>query len=405
MRLTMKERKKAAAIVAPRYQSVCKKQRGIILGEFIKLTGYGRCYASYVLRMHGKKQWVGKQKRIIADSRKSARRKKQRVYDEAVTEPLKKVWYIMDCICGKRLASVLKEVIPRLERYGELTIEPEVRKKLFMISPATIDRSLAGERRKQTIKGRSNTKPGTLLKNQIPIRTFSEWDEQMPGFTEVDLVGHDGGDPRGEFIQTLDVTDVCTTWTETEAVRNKAQKWVFDALKDIRERMPFPLLGIDSDSGGEFINNHLYEYCQEKRITFTRSRSYRKNDNCFVEQKNYSVVRRAVGYLRYDTLEELSILNELYRHLRLYTNFFQPTMKLKEKTRIGSKVIKKYDKPMTPYKRVLQSPFISDKDKENLKKQYLKLNPAEMKRKITRLQQKLMQYASLKETIRRKKAA
>ena len=311
----------------------------------------------------------------------------------------------MDCICGKRLAAILKEVVPRLERYREIRIEAEVREKLLSISPATIDRLLAGERRKQTIKGRSNTKPGTLLKHQIPIRTFSDWDEHKPGFTEIDLVGHDGGDAHGEFIQTLDVTDIRTTWTETEAVRNKAQKWVFDALKDIRQRRPFPLQGIDSDSGAEFINHHLFRYCQQESITFTRSRSYRKNDNCFVEQKNYSVVRRAVGYLRYDTEEELQTLNEIYRHLRLYTNFFQPTMKLREKTRTGSKVTKKYDKPRTPYRRALASLHVSWANKALLKKQYVKLNPAALKRLITRLQQKLLRLASMKERIRKQDAA
>jgi hypothetical protein len=302
----------------------------------------------------------------------------------------------MDCICGKRLQPILAEVTRKLERFREITVDEHVRQKLRTISPATIDRLLEGERRKQTIKGRSNTKPGTLLRNQIPIRTFSEWDDLRPGFVEIDLVGHDGGDAKGEFVQTLDITDVCTTWTETEAVRNKAQQWVFDALKDIRQRLPFPLLGIDSDSGGEFINHHLYRYCQTEQITFTRTRSYRKNDNCFVEQKNYSIVRRAVGYLRYDTAEELRTLNELYRHLRLYTNFFQPTMKLKEKTRIGSRITKKYDKPITPYRRILASPHVSADNKDTLKKQYAKLNPANLKRQITRLQQKLLRMASSK---------
>lgn len=405
MRLTMQERKKATAIVAPRYQRARKKERGTILTEFIELMGYSRCYASYVLRSHGKKIRVNARQVLIGDIRKSLRRKRARIYDSDVADVLKKVWYIMDCICGKRLAAILKEVVPRLERYREIRIEAEVREKLLSISPATIDRLLAGERRKQTIKGRSNTKPGTLLKHQIPIRTFSQWDEHKPGFTEIDLVGHDGGDAHGEFIQTLDVTDIRTTWTETEAVRNKAQKWVFDALKDIRERMPFPLQGIDSDSGAEFINHHLYRYCQQESITFTRSRSYRKNDNCFVEQKNYSVVRRAVGYLRYDTEEELQTLNELYRHLRLYTNFFQPTMKLMQKTRTGSKVTKKYDKPQTPYRRVLASPHVSLADKACLKKQYVKLNPAALKRLITRLQQKLLRLASMKQRIRKQDAA
>jgi hypothetical protein len=261
---------------------------------------------------------------------------------------------------------------------------------------------LAKERKRHQIKGRANTKPGTLLKHQIPIRTFSEWNEKRPGFVEIDLVGHDGGDGHGDFVQTLDVTDVCTTWTETEAVRNKAQQWVFDALMDIRQRMPFPLLGIDSDSGGEFINNHLFRYCKQEKITFTRSRSYRKNDSCFVEQKNYSIVRRAVGYLRYDTEKELRTLHELYRFLRLYTNFFQPTMKLIEKTRIGSRVTKKYDTPLTPYRRVLACPDVTAQDKQKLKVQYAKLNPAHLKREIKKLQQRLL---DIKKSKKKKTAA
>jgi hypothetical protein len=389
MRLTVKERKKATAITAPRYQKARKKDKSVILNEFIELTGYDRRYASYALRSHGKKVRINKTTVLQGDVRKSITRKKPKVYDATVEDALKKIWYIMDCICGKRLAPVLREIVMRLERFREIKLSDDVRQKLFRISAASIDRLLARERKRYQIKGRSNTKPGTLLKNQIPIRTFSDWNENKPGFVEIDLVGHDGGNGSGDFAQTLDVTDVCTTWTETEAVRNKAQIWVFDALMDIRQRMPFPLLGIDSDSGGEFINDHLFRYCQQERITFTRSRSGRKNDSCFVEQKNYSVVRRAVGYLRYDTEEELRTLNELYRYLRLYTNFFQPTMKLIEKTRIGSKVTKKYDKALTPYRRVLACPDVSAQDKQKLKMQYSKLNPAHLKREIKKLQQKL----------------
>jgi hypothetical protein len=405
MRLTMKEKKKATAILAPRYKKARKKDKGQMLDEFVSLTGYRRSYASYVLSTQGKRKRVGRNTVMHADVRKRNHRKKTKQYGEEVKKPLIKIWYIMDCICGKRLAPVLGSVIRKLQQFRELTLDETVRDKLLSISPATIDRLLAGERRKQTIKGRSNTKPGTLLRNQIPVRTFSQWDEQRPGFAEIDLVGHDGGEVKGEFMQTLDVTDVCTTWTETEAVRNKAQKWVFDALKDIRQRLPFPLVGIDSDSGAEFINHHLFRYCQEKGITFTRTRSYRKNDNCFVEQKNYSVVRRAVGYLRYDTKEELRTLNELYRYLRLYTNFFQPSMKLIEKTRVGSKVTKKYDIPKTPYQRVLKSQHISEGSKKDLKKQYKTLNPALLKRQITRLQQKLLRLASLKQSKRKQHAA
>jgi hypothetical protein len=405
MRLTMTERKKATAIVAARYQKARKREKGVILDEFTKLTGYGRRYASYVLRSHGKKVRINKSYVIQGDIRKTAKRKKPKVYDSAVEEALKKIWYIMDCICGKRLAPVLREVVRRLERFREIRLSDDIRQKLFRISPASIDRLLAKERRRHQIKGRGNTKPGTLLKHQIPIRTFSDWNEQKPGFVEIDLVGHDGGDNHGEFAQTLDVTDICTTWTETEAVRNKAQKWVFDALKDIRQRMPFPLLGIDSDSGGEFINDQLFRYCQEEKITFTRSRPYRKNDSCFVEQKNYSIVRRAVGYLRHDSEEELFTLNELYRRLRLYTNFFQPTMKLIEKTRIGSKVIKKYDKPLTPYRRVLACHDAAEEDKQALRKLYAKLNPAQLKRQITRLQQRLYTLNTQKQLPKKKVAA
>ena len=228
---------------------------------------------------------------------------------------------------------MLKEMLAILQRHKEIKVTREIKKKLLRISASTIDRILKPERKKYELKGRSLTKPGTLLKHQIPIRTFSEWDEQRPGFVEIDLVGHEGGNPRGDFIQTLNVTDVCTGWTEMQAVKNKAQIWVFEALKDIRGKLPFDLLGIDSDNGGEFINDHLVRFCHEERINFTRSRSYRKNDNCFIEQKNYTIVRRYVGYARYDTEIAQKLLNELYGYLRLYVNFFQPVMKLIQKTR------------------------------------------------------------------------
>jgi hypothetical protein len=295
MRLTMTERKKATAVVAIRYQKARKKEKGVILDEFTQLTGYGRRYASYVLRCNGRKVRINKSYVIQGDIRRTAKRKKPKVYDSAVEEALKKIWYIMDCICGKRLAPVLREIVRRLERFREIRLSEDVRKKLYRISAASIDRLLSKERRRHQIKSRGNTKPGTLLKNQIPIRTFSDWNEQKPGFVEIDLVGHDRGDNHGEYAQTLDVTDICTTWTETEAVRNKAQQWVFDALKDIRQRMPFPLLGIDSDSGGEFINDQLFRYCQGEKITFTRSRPYRKNDGCFVEQKTIRLSEGQLG--------------------------------------------------------------------------------------------------------------
>lgn len=403
MGLTMRERQAVTRTVALRYRGATKKKKGMILNEFIELTGYTRCYARLVLRQASKDGGSSRTRSAPAQRGVSVKRRRQRgkLYDERVVGPLTEIWYILDCLCGKRLAPALQEVIPVLERYQELKVEPEVRHKLLRISPATIDRLLAKERARLTLKGRAGTKPGTLLKHQIPIRTFAEWNEKKPGFVEIDLVGHDGGNPGGEFMQTLDVTDVCTGWTDIQAVKNKAQRWVFQALQEISRRVPFDLLGIDSDNGTEFINNHLLRFCQANQMTFTRGRSYKKNDSCFVEQKNYSVVRRAVGYCRHETDEELKLMNELYQQLRLYINYFQPVMKLKKKTRVGSRVKKTYDRPRTPYHRVLRSSEVTLEKKQELKGQYEKLNPAELKRKMTRLQQQLFQFASHRERLTR----
>lgn len=394
MSLTMKEKKALTRETRDRYKKASKKEKGEILERFTWLTKYNRSYAARILR----------QKRVLGEKKKDRRKRKEK-YGAEVLLALRKIWAICDGICGKRLAPFLPEIIPILESWGELKITQEVREKLLKISAATIDRLLAPLRKQYQLKGRCTTKPGSLLKNQIPIKTFADWQESRPGFVEADLVSHDGGDPRGDFIQSLDVVDVCSTWTETRAVKNKARKWVFEALQDIRARLPFKLLGLDCDNGGEFINAHLLRFCEENQITFTRSRPYRKNDSCFVEQKNYSVVRRAVGYQRYDTEQELKTLGELYRILRLYTNFFQPVMKLKEKIRIGSQVKKSYDQAQTPYQRVLASPFVSSQAKERLTQEYAKLNPAELKREISRLQDKLLKLAHLKEELRRKEGS
>lgn len=389
MRLTMKERQSVTAVVAARYRRTGKKDKKTILNEFTQVTGYNRSYAGFLLRAWGKSVRINNKLVLVGDGRKKIKRDRPRVYDDNVLCALKKIWMIMDCICGKRLAPVLGELIATLEQHGEIELDEETKEKLLTISAATIDRLLGKERKMMSLRRRSRTKPGTLLKHQIPIKTFSQWDEQRPGFVEIDLVGHEGGNTSGDYIQTLDVTDVCTGWTEVQAVKNKAQVWVFEALKQIRQRLPFDLLGIDSDNGSEFINDQLYRYCLKEEITFTRARAYRKNDNCYVEQKNWSVVRRALGYLRHDTQQDLEIINQLYAYLRLYTNYFQPVMKLIEKTRIGSRVKKRYNKPKTPYQRVLESPCVENQRKDALIAQYAELNPAELKRQITKLQGKL----------------
>lgn len=397
MRLTMKARQEVTKATAGQYRGARKKEKGQILDQFIATTGYSRWYARLVLRHEGRRIQTDKQTIVVVERKSSAKRKRARYYDEKVQTALLKLWRIMDYICGKRLQPWLPELITVLERHNEFHCDRQTRAKLLRISAASIDRLLQPERRKHQLRGRAGTKPGTLLKKQIPIRTFAEWDEQCPGFVEIDLVGHDGGTAAGDYCQTLDLTDIATTWTETMAVRNKAQTWVFAALKKLRKNLPFPLLGIDSDNGSEFINQYLTDYCKEEKLSFTRARPYRKNDNCFVEQKNYSVVRRAVGYGRYHTEVQLALLNELYATLRLYTNFFQPTMKLKCKERVGSKVTKRYDDAQTPYQRVLAAPQVSEADKQRLRARYKTLNPAALKRKLMRFQDQLLQStASLK---------
>jgi hypothetical protein len=383
----MAERRAVVRATGRRYQQGRKKEKQKILDEFVELTGYNRCYARRVLRHHGGQAKGARQQA----PRKRRRSRSGRQYDERVLVALRRIWLILDFICGKRLVAVMPEVLKRLEYFGELKVDSRTREKLLKISAATIDRLLSAERRKHQLRGRARTRLGTLLKQQIPLRTFSEWNEQRPGFVEIDLVSHDGGLAAGEYLYTLDMTDVYSGWTEVRAIQNKAQVWVFAALKELRAQLPFALRGIDSDNGSEFINDQLLRYCQGERITFTRSRPYRKNDNCFVEQKNYTMVRRQVGYQRLAGPEHLMLVNELYTHLRLYANYFQPVMKLKSKERHGSQVKKTYHPAQTPYQRLRGSKHLSRAGKQRLAREYAQLNPAELKRSIERLQTRLLQ--------------
>ena len=393
MGLTMSEKKALTSQTAARYRKSGKKEKGKILDEFVASTGYTRKYAGWILCNLGKRRIVYLNgdlvELVIGQPRKKRRKPRERTYDDQVFKALKKIWAMFDCICGKRLVVVLRTMLPILEKFEEIDLSEAVGEKLLRISAATIDRLLAKEKKKLRIKGRSHTKPGTLLKHQIPIRTFSGWDESKPGFVELDLVGHEGGIGQGEFCFTLNLTDVDSGWTEPRAIKNKAQKWTFEALMHIKKRLPFDLLGIDSDNGGEFINFHLYEYCHKNHIEFTRSRAYRKNDNCFVEQKNNSVVRRYAGYFRYDTATQQHILNDIYDQVRLLINFFHPSMKLISKTREGAKVRRRYDEPKTPHQRLMLSPHIPPIAKDQLTAQFDELNPAEITRQILRLQEKL----------------
>jgi hypothetical protein len=376
---------KYLAKLIKRYRKASKKERSLMLDEFVKTTGYNRKYASTILS--------GKQKR----AKGPVRRPRKVQYSDEEGRALLKLWELFDGIYSKRLRAAMDVELPRLYRNGFLQVSPECYEKLMRVSPATIDRLLKG-RRLQVRKSRGFTKPGTLLKDRIPIRTWADWNEDRPGFCEMDLVDHSGGRIiRGaDHAWTLCFTDVKTAWTECLAVQNKAQVHVFSAFQDARRRLPFPLLGIDSDNGSEFINDHLYRYCKEEQITFTRGRAGKQNDGAYVEQKNWSVVRRAVGYHRYDTPHQLDLLNRLYAVMHFYINFFLPVARLKEKSRVGSKTKRRYDDPLTPYARVLRSPDVADEYKALLRETYELLDLVQLRQQINDSQDHLHVSVSIR---------
>jgi len=362
-------RREILKAVRPRYRKASRPEKTRILDEFVAVTGYHRKYAIQLLN-HG------------APPSKSGKRKRRRTYTAEVVTALVKIWDILDRPCGKRLHPYLPEFVAVLERQQELVLHPQTKERLLRMSRATIDRSLAQARRRPHRRTRGTTKPGSLLKNSIPVRVYTPWDEQRPGFVEIDLVAHGGDSASGEFLFTLNAVDVATGWTETVAIANKGQAAAFEGLLQMRDRLPMPLLGIDSDNGAEFINAHLLHYCQQEHITFTRCRPYKKNDQAHIEQKNWSVVRRVVGYDRYDSAQALRQLQDLYQQLRLYLNFFQPVMKLVGKERFGARVKKQYDEARTPYQRILEAEEVSQTVKDELQARYLTLNPVSLRRQI-----------------------
>lgn len=371
---------KYLASLKKRYAQATKKERGEILDEYVKTSGYHRKHAIAILN--------GSYRRAP----RPIRRPRSTYYTAEDAYALNQVSEWFDGINARLLRAALDMELQALYERGVLDISPECYAHLQQISPASIDR-LRARYGPPRPKSRHRTKPGSLLKDQIAIRTWADWNEDEPGFVEIDLVGHDGGNLRGDYGLTLTVTDVKTAWTECVAVRNKAQKHVFEALGRARRRLPFRLRGIDSDNGSEFINDELYRYCQQEEITFTRGRPHRKNDSCYVEQKNWSAVRRFVGDLRYDTPAQIALLNQLYELLHLYLNFFIPVMKLVRKERHGSKVKRIYDAPQTPYARVLADPHVSAKDKAQLRAQYQQLDLVELKQQIDRLVKQLWDSA------------
>ncbi len=386
MELPMRIRYEILAVAHARYKKSGKAEKGKILDELVANTGYDRKYAAWILARRGIRVGTiiaGQPVVFVVGKRRVKKRSgRPRIYDQDFIAVLIRLWYQFDCLCGKRFVAFLRPLVDLLVSLGELDVDDTLRSKLLAVSPSTVDRLLTGERRANMIKGSSLTHPGSLLKRQIPVRTFSDWNDATPGFVEADLVGHDGGSAYSSFLCTLTMTDVCSGWTEVVGVLNKAQKHVFLGLSIARGRFPVPLLGLDTDNGSEFLNNHLVRYCVLEHITFTRSRPYRKNDGCFVEEKNNSIVRRSVGYARYESEEALVALNALYDCLRLLVNFFFPSARLLEKIRDGSKLYRKYDSPATPYHRLLDSDEVPLQAKEALMATYRTLNPARLARDL-----------------------
>jgi hypothetical protein len=324
-----------------RYQKASWKEKGRILTEFCTVARYNRKYALRLLN--------GKPPKKVPPPR----RKRRPTYPSKLIEILRVIWETANYPWSLRLKALIPLWLPWIRKHFDLT--PRLEKQLRAISPRQIDRRLGPYKRQVKKRLYGRTKPGTLLKHQIPIKA-ERWEVQVPGFGEIDLVSHSGDRADGEFIYSLTFTDIHSTWTETRAVLGKSRAFVLEALEDIRKKLPFPMRGIDSDNGSEFINYHLVAYCKAHKIQFTRSRPYKKDDNAHVEQKNWTHVRRLLGYLRYDSEEALALINELYAgDLRLFHNLFLPSVKLMAKKRVGSRLRRIYDFPQTPLDRLLDS--------------------------------------------------
>jgi hypothetical protein len=364
-----------------RYLKVSKPLRSRILDEFCQVCHYNRKYA---IRLLG---GPAPQKPKAA-----ARKGRRPTYGAKVILSLTAIWEAAGYPCSARLKALLPLWLPWAIK--RLALSAQVQKQLLTISPATMDRRLKGKKRQLKKRLYGRTKPGTLLKHHIPIKTDS-WDVHIPGFTEIDLVSHSGNAASGEFLHSLNVTDIHSTWVESRAVMGKSQIGVLNAMQDIEQALPFKLLGVDSDNGSEFINYHLKTFCDQNQIQFTRGRPYKKNDNAHIEQKNYTHVRKILGYLRYDSPSAQKAINELYQNeLRILQNLFLPSMKLMKKTRIGSKLKRRYDQPQTPLERLIACPQADPVKVQQLKGLREKTDPFQLAKRMEQKLERIFEMAN-----------
>lgn len=353
------------------YHKASKSKKQSILDQVVKLCGWHRKHAIRVFSGPAPQNKTN-----------TTKRKGRPKYSDAINPILKDLWKATGYLCGQRLKAAVPLWIPHARQHMGLT--PSLEQQLQAISPSQIDRRLAPHKRLVKRKLYGHTKPGSLLKRMIPVKTH-HWQVKRPGFLEIDTVSHSGANASGDFLYTLNTTDIQSTWVERRALMGKSQAAILEAMAIIEKQLPFPLRGIDSDNGSEFINHHLWAFCRQRqgrKIQFTRSREYKKDDNAHIEQKNWTHVRQFTGWDRYDSPKAQKVMNDLYDRLRLFQNLFLPCLKLKSKIRKGSRVLRKYDPPKTPFQRLLQLPGTVKERLRELQKQYDNLNPFELSKDI-----------------------
>lgn len=396
MRLSMKSRKELTEALGATYRKADRRGKGAVLQQFCEATQYNRAYAAMLLRGYRLKRIEATPGGVTRVSSTKVRRRgggRPRLYDGEVQRVVVHLWRRFGFVCGKRLAPIVRRCIPSIRRDRFLHPSARICAALKHISAASLDRLLKPARQKLRLKGSCHTRPTTGLLGLIPVRTFGDFSSVAPGHVQLDTVGHDGGISSGEYAFSLACSDVCTGWTERRAVKNRASCWIKAALDEMRQAMPFPLRHLHADNGSEFINVNLYRYCTANHIQLSRSRAGRKNDNCWVEQKNFDTVRKLVGYGRYASPEALEALNALYRVQGLLQNYVLPSMKLKEKRRIGSRVQKRYDKPLTPAQRLLSHEGIGKAVKAKVRRTNAAIDPLALADEVAVLQAKVLALA------------